>query len=111
MGRSILAVAKEGEKGVSGVPGPLVPPEVRLKIWRWDVVAAGDWREDEPDFRDAFDCDVDRDGFPPFGALSFLEKSPIMCVLAALSLPPGTVSAGFRARSRVSTVIGGYWQS
>lgn len=70
-------MAKEGEKGVSGVPGPLVPPEVRLKVWRWDV-GAGDWTEEEPDLRDALDCDVDSDGFAVLEARSFLENRPIV---------------------------------
>lgn len=77
LGRSILGMWWAGEKGVSGVLGPLVPPEVRFRIWRWVVVAAGDWREEVPDFRDALDCDVDNDGLVALAALSFRENRPI----------------------------------
>jgi hypothetical protein len=87
-----LFTAKEGEKGVKGVPGPLVPPEVRLKIWRWDV-GAGDWSEEEPDLRDAFDWEVDKDGFDPLDALSLREKSPI-AAQAALRCRQDCWSAG-----------------
>lgn len=84
---SILAIAGlgPGEKGVNGVPGPVVlvvPAEVRLRMRL--LVLMGLMMLEEPDVRDDFDCEDERVGCgfsAAFGALSLLENRPMSVLL------------------------------
>lgn len=98
-----------GEKGVSGVAGPLVlvvPAEVRFMMRELVVVPMGDLMLEDPEASEDIDCEVESDGYASatatgFATFSRLEKSPMfsLCVQDWLSM------------ARSAGVIGACWRS